>query len=125
MAIETQNCVDSNMFEKLVGYRLELINILQAQVATRAHAVHVAYEVLTTTLTTQEEQATFLVHAGVESFAVVLVQANLAVLSGMSWEERHEKLGTVISMTKLNTMRMVRSRAKTYVITQTLQHESR
>ncbi|KAK9166566.1 hypothetical protein Scep_001757 [Stephania cephalantha] len=47
--------VDSNVFWNLAEQMLELLNILQAQVATQAHVVLVAREVPIVTLAAQEE----------------------------------------------------------------------
>ncbi|KAK9087255.1 hypothetical protein Syun_029649 [Stephania yunnanensis] len=47
---------------------------------------------------------TYVVCPRVEPFVVVLIQTDPAVVSGMSWEERQEELGTIILTTKLNNL---------------------
>ncbi|KAK9158564.1 hypothetical protein Scep_005138 [Stephania cephalantha] len=76
------------MFQNLVGQMVELLNILRAQVAAQTPVIHVAQEVPTTTLAAQEEQATSAVRSEGEPIVAVLVRADPAVFSGMTYRSR-------------------------------------
>ncbi|KAK9125244.1 hypothetical protein Scep_014090 [Stephania cephalantha] len=92
------------MFQNMVGRMVETMNTLRAHVVAQVFVVCMAQEVPIVTLAAHEEHATSVVCPRVKPIVVVLVQVNLAVASGMSWEERHEELDTIISMIKPNTV---------------------
>ncbi|KAK9148323.1 hypothetical protein Scep_007080 [Stephania cephalantha] len=82
-------------------------------ISRSAHAlvVHVAQEVPTATLATQEEQATTIVRPRVELVVAALILTDPIMASGISWEERQKEFGTIVLATKPNKLPKIRDSA--------------
>ncbi|KAK9148372.1 hypothetical protein Scep_007129 [Stephania cephalantha] len=76
------------MFQNLAGQMAELLNIFRAQATAQSPVIHDVQEVTMALPTTQGEQATSVVRYEGKLVVAVPVQADLAVVSEMSREEK-------------------------------------